>query len=53
MEKINTLINELETLKPDLFGKDFLLTWDNSLDSLKVKSTQKMESRCLPMFLRR
>ncbi len=24
MEKINTLINELETLKPDLFGKDFL-----------------------------
>ena len=36
MEKINTLINELETLKPDLFGKDFLLTWDNSLDSLKA-----------------
>jgi len=36
MDKINTLLSELETLKPDLCGKDFLLTWENSLDTLKA-----------------
>ena len=36
MDKINTLLSELETLKPDLWGKDFLLTWENSLDTLKA-----------------
>lgn len=34
--KITSLLNELETLKPDGFGKDFLLTWDNSVDNLKA-----------------
>ncbi len=34
--KINNLLNELEQLKPNLHGKDFLLTWENSVDNLKA-----------------
>ncbi|PKN78117.1 MAG: knotted carbamoyltransferase YgeW [Candidatus Cloacimonetes bacterium HGW-Cloacimonetes-1] len=34
--RINTLLNELEQLKPNLYGKDFLLTWENSVDNLKA-----------------
>lgn len=33
---INNRLRELESLNPDRFGKDFLLTWDNSLDNLKA-----------------
>ncbi len=35
LEAIKTRLNELETLKTDTFGKDFLLTWENSADNLK------------------
>lgn len=35
-DKITSLLNELETLKPDGFSKDFLLTWENSVDNLKA-----------------
>jgi aspartate carbamoyltransferase catalytic subunit len=35
-DKIKTLINELEALQPNLHGKDFLLTWENSVDNLKA-----------------
>ncbi len=33
---INERLKELEALKTDTFGKDFLLTWENSLDNLKA-----------------
>ncbi len=36
IDKAKTLIKELEALKPALYGKDFLLTWENSIDSLKA-----------------
>jgi len=29
-------LNELAQLKTDLYGKDFLLTWENSVDNLKA-----------------
>ena len=32
---IKNLINELGSLKPDLFGNDFLLTWEKGNDSIK------------------
>ncbi len=35
-EKIKSRLRELETLKTDTFGKDFLLTWENSVDNLKA-----------------
>jgi len=35
-DKIMTRLKELETLNTDTFGKDFLLTWENSLDNLKA-----------------
>jgi knotted carbamoyltransferase YgeW len=35
-QAINARLRELESLKPELFGKDFLLTWEHSLDSLKA-----------------
>jgi len=34
--KVETMLKELSGLKTDLFGKDFLLTWENSLDNLKA-----------------
>ncbi|MDD2596938.1 MAG: knotted carbamoyltransferase YgeW [Candidatus Cloacimonetes bacterium] len=36
MTEFNKRLLELESLAPDLFGKDFLLTWENSLDNLKA-----------------
>jgi ornithine carbamoyltransferase len=33
-ERASALIEELETLQPDLYGKDFLLTWENCFDNL-------------------
>jgi len=47
MDKINTLLSELETLKPDLCGKDFLLTWENSLDTLKAVMLTAEILQCL------
>ena len=35
-DKINSRLRELEALKTDTFGKDFLLTWENSVDNLKA-----------------
>ena len=35
-DKILKLIEELKTLKPDMFGKDFLLTWEKSMDDIKA-----------------
>lgn len=35
-EKIKLKLKELEALKPDTFGSDFLLTWENSQDNLKA-----------------
>lgn len=34
--KASALIQELEALKPALYGKDFLLTWEHDKDSLKA-----------------
>jgi len=34
--KVKALINELEALQQNLHGKDFLLTWENSVDNLKA-----------------
>jgi knotted carbamoyltransferase YgeW len=36
MTEFNKRLQELESLAPDLFGGDFLLTWENSLDNLKA-----------------
>ena len=36
MDKIKQKIKELKELKPELFGKDFLLTWEKSEDDLKA-----------------
>lgn len=36
MTEFNKRLQELESLTPELFGKDFLLTWENSLDNLKA-----------------
>lgn len=36
IDKAKVLIKELEALKPALYGKDFLLTWENSVDNLKA-----------------
>ncbi|MDZ4182442.1 MAG: knotted carbamoyltransferase YgeW, partial [Candidatus Cloacimonadaceae bacterium] len=36
MHKIKALLTELEGLKTDNYGKDFLLTWENSQDNLKA-----------------
>lgn len=35
-DKIKLKLKELEALKPDTFGRDFLLTWENSQDNLKA-----------------
>lgn len=35
-EMIKSRLLELEKLQPELYGKDFLLTWENSLDNLKA-----------------
>lgn len=35
MEKINNLIAEIRNYKTSMFGKDFLLTWEKSVDELK------------------
>lgn len=46
MEKLQALINEIKNCKSDIFGKDFLLTWEKSADELKqvlaVAETLKM-----------
>lgn len=34
--KVEHLLKELASLKTGLYGKDFLLTWENSLDNLKA-----------------
>lgn len=39
MHKIKALLMELEGLKTDNYGKDFLLTWENSQDNLKAVMT--------------
>lgn len=36
MKQFNSRLQELEALSSDLFGQDFLLTWENSLDNLKA-----------------
>jgi knotted carbamoyltransferase YgeW len=36
VQDLKAQINELASLTPDLFGKDFLLTWDKSDDGLKA-----------------
>ena len=36
IEAIKQRIQELEALATDTFGKDFLLSWENSLDNLKA-----------------
>ncbi|MCF7868161.1 MAG: knotted carbamoyltransferase YgeW [Candidatus Cloacimonetes bacterium] len=33
---ITKKLTELKQLKPDMFGKDFLLTWEKSLDDIKA-----------------
>jgi len=35
-DKIKLKLKELEALKPDTYGRDFLLTWENSQDNLKA-----------------
>jgi knotted carbamoyltransferase YgeW len=35
-EKIKQKIDELKKLKPEMFGKDFLLTWEKSMDDIKA-----------------
>lgn len=35
-ETINKKLAELKQLKPEMFGKDFLLTWEKSLDEIKA-----------------
>ena len=35
-EIIKSRLFELEKLQLELYGKDFLLTWENSLDNLKA-----------------
>ncbi len=35
-QAIESRLEELAGLSPDRFGKDFLLTWENSLDNLKT-----------------
>lgn len=36
MKQIQQRLQELENLSTNLFGKDFLLTWENSVDNLKA-----------------
>jgi len=36
MHEISKKLQELENLKTSLYGKDFLLTWENSVDNLKA-----------------
>jgi knotted carbamoyltransferase YgeW len=36
MNEINKRLQELENLSTSLYGKDFLLTWENSIDNLKA-----------------
>ncbi|MDD3102765.1 MAG: knotted carbamoyltransferase YgeW, partial [Candidatus Cloacimonetes bacterium] len=36
MQEINKNLQELSELSPKLYGRDFLLTWENSLDDLKA-----------------
>jgi|GEM_PF-2163094 len=36
LTKLSALVKELEALQPKLYGKDFLLTWQQDLDSLKA-----------------
>jgi knotted carbamoyltransferase YgeW len=35
MKEIKALIKEIKSYKADIFGKDFLLTWEKSVDELK------------------
>ncbi len=35
-EELKKILNELAELNPDMFGKDFLLTWEKSEDDLKA-----------------
>ncbi len=35
-KKYAKLIETLKTLKPEMFGKDFLLTWEKSMDDVKA-----------------
>jgi knotted carbamoyltransferase YgeW len=35
MENLQALINEIKSYKADIFGKDFLLTWEKTSDELK------------------
>ncbi|MEN6445852.1 MAG: knotted carbamoyltransferase YgeW [Candidatus Cloacimonas sp.] len=45
--RASALIKELETLQPDLSGKDFLLTWENSVDNLKAVMLTAEILQCL------
>ncbi len=36
MNNFNELLSDIRSRKSDIFGKDFLLTWEKSLDELKV-----------------
>lgn len=36
MNNFNELLSDIRSRKSDMFGKDFLLTWEKSLDELKV-----------------
>lgn len=36
IDLITNKLNELQALKTDAFGRDFLLTWENSVDNLKA-----------------
>jgi len=46
-ERASALIEELETLQPDLYGKDFLLTWENCFDNLKAVMLTAEILQCL------
>jgi len=35
-DQVSARLRELESLKTDLYGRDFLLTWENSQDNLKA-----------------
>ncbi|MDD2332365.1 MAG: knotted carbamoyltransferase YgeW [Candidatus Cloacimonetes bacterium] len=45
--KLKKLLSELESLKPDTFGKDFLLTWEQDFDTLKSVMLIAESLQCL------
>ena len=47
LDKAKVLLAELETLQPDLFGRDFLLTWENCFDNLKAVMLTAEILQCL------